>query len=476
MDWVKGLFNGDIKPEFTHDIDTTFTAILVKEQWGPCKVKGADVQANLLAQAKTHVKVSTSFGLTIITKLGTPLDLSQSYLYFKNKGEVSAIFTLDAVGRAKFETGDKELLGLQNFPGATFGIPKLLTVGPNFKLFGAVEASVTLAGHLESRVDIAKWDVQQTYPDQGADAGPKALSDPSRDGTGDFEGLKQPSFDYSITTKGEITAHLKPTFEFGIVFDKMWKVGDAKVAVVADGWTRLMAAAGVSSQGNCPFTYGIDLGADLYATVEAPEAFGWKPSRLPIAAVKPVAAKEGGTCPQIEKRSLGAVHYVEDLSLVEVSPRYLAGVQSTNDSIGHQWGKRGEVFGEFFPTMLITKILRGPALSSTVADSLEAHLLSFHHLVSSVLQRPMRRLNARKASMSLIILMIQDVCRGEIFQDFWNIISMRSELRRRLHFVPANWRLYPPSTIPLVILSRNRQVSKLTGTKILTTVTIMTLR
>ena len=364
IDWVKGLFNAGIKPEFTHDIDTTFTAVLVKEQWGPCKVKGADVQANLLAQAKTNVKVSTSFGLTIITKLGTPLDLSQSYLYFKNKGEVSATFTLDAVGRAKFETGDKELLGLQNFPSATFRIPKLLTVRPNFKLFGAVEASVTLTGHLESRVDIAKWDVQQTYPDQGAGAGPKALSDPDRDGTGDFQGLKQPSFDYSVIAKGEITAHLKPTFEFGIVFDKMWNVGgDAKVSVVADGWTRLMAAAGVSSQGNCPFTYGIDLGADLYATVEAPEAFGWKPTRFPIAAVNPVAAKKGGTCPQIESRSLRAVDYLDDLPLVEVSPRYLAGIESTNDSIGHQWGKRvGDgVVGEFMPTTTILKILSGPA-------------------------------------------------------------------------------------------------------------------
>lgn len=309
------------------------------------------MEANLLVQAKTNVKVSTSFGLTIITKLGTPLDLSQSYLYFKNKGEVSATFTLDAVGRAVFETGDKELLGLQNFPGATFGIPKLLTVGPNFKLFGAIEASVTLAGHLESRVDIAKWEVQQTYPDQGQGAGPIALSDPNRDGTGDFQGLQQPTFDYSVTAKGEITAHLKPTFEFGITFDKMWKVGDAKVAVVADGWTRLMAAAGVSSKGNCPFTYGVDLGADLYAIVEAPEAFGWTPTRFPIAAVKPVAAKEGGTCPEISKRSLGVMDYHDDLPLAELSPRDLAIFEGTNSTTVHQWTKRGEVYGKLLSNL-----------------------------------------------------------------------------------------------------------------------------
>ncbi len=66
-----------------------------------------------------------------------------------------------------------------------------------------------------------------------------------------------------------------------------------------------MAAAGVSGQGNCPFTYAIDLGADLYAVVETPKATGWKPIRFPIAATNPVTSKKGGPCPQTEKRSLG---------------------------------------------------------------------------------------------------------------------------------------------------------------------------
>ncbi|KAL8694715.1 MAG: hypothetical protein Q9224_003515, partial [Gallowayella concinna] len=304
IEWLKGLFNGNIKPEFTHDIDTTFTAKLIEETWGPCDVGGVDVEAKLLAQALANVKVSTSFGFTLITKLSLPLDLSQSYLYFKNKGDVSATFTLDAVGKAKFETGDIEIAGLENFPGATFGIPKLLTVGPNFKLFGAVDAEVTLSGHLESRVQIAAWDIQQTYPDQGSEWDPKGLSDPNRDGTGSFEGLKQPTFDYSVTATGQLTAHLKPTFEFGIVFDKMWNVDSAKVDVVADGWVRLKAAAGVSSSGSCPFTYGIDVGADLFATVSAPKAFGWAPRSFPIASLPAKAAKEGGTCPKKQKRDV----------------------------------------------------------------------------------------------------------------------------------------------------------------------------
>ena len=136
--WLKGLFNTNIKPEFTHNIDIIFTAKLIDETWGPYKVGGVDVEAKLLAQALTKVKVGTSFGFTLITKLSLPLNLSQSHLCFKNKGDVSATFILNVIGRAKFGTGDIEIAGLENFPS---GIPKLIIVGPNFKLVGAVDAA-----------------------------------------------------------------------------------------------------------------------------------------------------------------------------------------------------------------------------------------------------------------------------------------------------------------------------------------------
>lgn len=110
-----------------------------------------------------------------------------------------------------------------------------------------------------------------------------------------------------------------------------------------------MAAAGVLGQGTCLFTYGIDLGANLYAILEALKAFGWNPFQFPIAATDPVTAKKGGACPQSEKRIPGVLDYVEDLSLVVFFPRYLAGGESINNSNGHQWGKPGEVFGKFFP-------------------------------------------------------------------------------------------------------------------------------
>lgn len=261
-------------------------------------------------------------------------------MYFKNKGDVSAVFTLDAVGKAVFSSGDFKIAGLDNFPGASFSVPKLVTVGPNFILNAAVDAEVTLAGHLESRVDIASWDIQQTYPDQSSDWDPKALDEPSRDGTG-LQGVKQPTFDYSVTATGHITAHLKPTFEFGIVFDKIWNVGDAKVDIIADGWVRLTAAAGVSSSGNCPFTYGLDVGADLYARAEAPSAFGWNPKSFPIAAAPAKTLKEGGSCPVSERRSIGYLESGEMSHYTGIS--YL---EAGNAS--HHQVKRGLIVGPAF--------------------------------------------------------------------------------------------------------------------------------
>ena len=106
IDWIKKLLSTGVSPSHTHNLDETFTAILVREEF-ECPVGGVTVRANVLAQAQGHVQVSTTFGLTIITKLSLPLDLSQSYLYFANKGKVEAIFTMDALAQVQYSSGDK---------------------------------------------------------------------------------------------------------------------------------------------------------------------------------------------------------------------------------------------------------------------------------------------------------------------------------------------------------------------------------
>lgn len=362
---MKGLINTNIKPEFTHDIDQSFTAILLRERW-TCKTNEVDLSAKLDVSATANVRVATSFGLTIITTLGRglSLDLSQSYLYFKNKGDVSAVFTFDAVGKAVFSSGDFKIAGLDNFPGATFSIPKLLTVGPNFVLNAAVDAEITLAGHFESRVDITSWEIRQTYPDHDSDWDPKTLDKPSRDGTG-LEGVKQPTFDFSVTANGEISAHLKPTFEFGIVFDKQWKVDSAKVDVFADGWVRLKAAAGISSGENCPFTYGIDVGAELYARAEAPSTFGWRPRSFPIASVSPKSVKKGGTCPVASQR---LVRRTEREAIFEYTS--LDDVGYTHNT-SHQLVRRDTVVGPFFSLKGTNRLCPNPKSGSSKCSEIE---------------------------------------------------------------------------------------------------------
>jgi chitinase len=90
-----------IKKEFTHDIDEEILAKVIDDQVN-CGSGNAKFHAHILVQAMTNIKVSTSFGFSLITRLNfdspdSPLDLSQSYLTFSNNGEITATFRLEAL-------------------------------------------------------------------------------------------------------------------------------------------------------------------------------------------------------------------------------------------------------------------------------------------------------------------------------------------------------------------------------------------
>lgn len=97
-------------------------------------------------------------------------------------------------------------------------------------------ASVTIAARLESKVEIANWNTEQTYLGESADTRPILLSVLTSGKMGSLQGLSQPIFDFDVTTLGEMVTCLKPTVKFGIVFYRIWKVEDVKVVVVTDGW------------------------------------------------------------------------------------------------------------------------------------------------------------------------------------------------------------------------------------------------
>ena len=60
---------------------------------------------------------------------------------------------------------------------------------------------------------------------------------------------------------------------------------------------------------NCPFSYGVDAGADIYAELNVPKLSGWgSGSRFDIGEISPKLIVAGGSCPKSEKRSVRPVN------------------------------------------------------------------------------------------------------------------------------------------------------------------------
>lgn len=297
LNWLAELiFVGEAEAtqELNHHVNEKVELLLMDQQFGPCPVGGAQAQANVRASITAEIDVETSFGLTIITTLKDGMDLSRSYLYFRNAGEVNAKFELDAVASLTYSTGDIKLLGLDDFPGATFRVPGVVTIGPNLAVYASADASLVVAGHLEAAVTLASWEIQQTYP-QNDDHPPQTLDKPDREA----KTVGKPSFDASVSASGEIALHLKPTVTFGIVFDDRWKVDRCAVDLVLDGYVVGHAEASYSLNGDnsCPFTYGIDAGSDIYVQLTAPDLFGWGGSKRVTLASAPRKQLTPDACP-----------------------------------------------------------------------------------------------------------------------------------------------------------------------------------
>ncbi|RMZ85658.1 hypothetical protein DV737_g650, partial [Chaetothyriales sp. CBS 132003] len=264
--WLQGLLNGDSDsldvPIIANRYTDDFTVVLLNENFPNCPIGpgGTEVSGKLNVQATTHVDIETSFGFTLITDLQS-LDFSNSYLYFRNCGEVSAKFTADAVATATWQSDGVKLLSADQF-GATFSVPGIVTIGPNFVLNGNVKGSLTIAAYFEVNVNIASWDIRQTYPVANNDWDPDSKKTPNRDGT---QEILAPEFEYGVSASGAIEAHVKPTVSFGIMFNKKIISSSATVNLVADGHVTFHTDASTGSSGSS-FCYGVDAGADLYAT------------------------------------------------------------------------------------------------------------------------------------------------------------------------------------------------------------------
>lgn len=133
-------------------------------------------------------------------------------------------------------------------------------------------------------------------------------SKPSLDRTGDFSGIKKPEFYAGVTASGDVNLKLSAAAEFGVRFDPKWKIDPAAAAVVGEVSLTTKFATGVSTTATCPFTYGLDIGARLFARATAPRTFGWAGGEVNLTTPWEKTIIKGGTCPDLgpipSKRSL----------------------------------------------------------------------------------------------------------------------------------------------------------------------------
>lgn len=277
IDWLRNIIGTVEKSvEFGHSFTEDYILKIVDQQ-----LSCSSVEAYLDVHAETHVEAQVSYGFTVIAKLDhRPIELSDSFLYFRTKGEVTASFVIDGAATYHFDTGNKRLFSADKF-GAAFTVPGIVTVGPNFEVNGQIEGAATLGVNLESRVKLAGWDIEQTYPIPDGDAHdytPQLEESPNKGG---FQNPQVPEVEWSVGVNGYVTAHIKPSISFGIMWDDLFfDIDDCAVRLTADGHVTFHASASTGSSGTS-VCYGIDAGADLYATVDAPKAIDWALPKTP---------------------------------------------------------------------------------------------------------------------------------------------------------------------------------------------------
>lgn len=154
-----------------------------------------------------------------------------------------------------------------------------VSLGVCISLFWDFSTNASFLGvNFQGTAKLAKWDTRQTYPAANDDWDPESTK-PNKDGT---QILEKPEFEWGFTLNGHVTAHVKPTITFGIDFNqKFLPVESCAVNLVADGYVTFHA----EYQPPSSFCYGVDAGADLLATIDAPKAFQWALPKSPFPIV-----------------------------------------------------------------------------------------------------------------------------------------------------------------------------------------------
>jgi chitinase len=127
-----------------HRVADTIT-VPIYEQDLRCPAFGTDGFDDLFFKcwAELHVDISASAGVTLIGNLGDLTSFEESHAWFRSTGAIDATLNFQAKAALSFHTGPVELFGAQNF-GATFRVPGIVTIGPNFRIIADLSGDATL--------------------------------------------------------------------------------------------------------------------------------------------------------------------------------------------------------------------------------------------------------------------------------------------------------------------------------------------
>ncbi|KAI0876435.1 hypothetical protein GGS24DRAFT_498865 [Hypoxylon argillaceum] len=250
----------------THMIQDTFRVYFFNDRID-CSFGGLPVQGYFAAYADLNVNVQASAQLTLIGKLNNLKSFQESHLLARSKGNIDAMLVFDAFGNISFSTGRLEIFGAQNF-GATFTIPGLITVGPNFKVYGQLAGQLTLHTTAQATYNLAHWDYTQRYPNANNDRGGA-----STDTSADMQtSMSENKFEWhaDVSVAGDVKATISPLVEFGVVFDSKLGIPSASVLLELDAYATLYGNAGGGSNSAPAVCYGGEAGANLFAAINAP--------------------------------------------------------------------------------------------------------------------------------------------------------------------------------------------------------------
>ncbi|KEY64330.1 hypothetical protein S7711_09875 [Stachybotrys chartarum IBT 7711] len=340
LEWLRAIFHDVTNvPEFQHEYSEEFVLSIIDQE-----LRCPNMDAKLQVYADMEVNADVNYGFTLIARLGGTygIDISESYLYFRTGGDVTATFNIDAAVTAFFDTGDVLMFSADTF-GAAFSVPGIVTIGPNFKLFGRLEGEATLGVKFETKVKLAEWSVYQTFPVINEDWEPDVFDDAHKTSSQVLE----PEFEYGVSLSGHISAHVKPTITFGIDWNSNFASLDScAVNLVADGHVTFHAEAETGSGGSS-FCYGVDVGGDLYATIDAPDMFSWALPESPFMLM-PIndvtvfpSALDGEACTTSGSRRLLRRDTLDDIETINNTFSPLSRTRSLN--------KRATTYGPLVP-------------------------------------------------------------------------------------------------------------------------------